>query len=159
MLTAPDRQHWEAAVGYTELEMYLDADGELEKIDPLNRAAPEVLAVRLEIYRGLEKWELMAQIAKKLADFQADQIQWIVSAAYAIRRAESIEAAREILLNAHPRFPGEAIIPYNLACYQAQLGDLRSAKDYLAQAFQINAKWRLAALDDVDLQPLWETLK
>jgi hypothetical protein len=34
------------------LGMFLDADTELDKIDPFNRAAPEVLATRLGIYPG-----------------------------------------------------------------------------------------------------------
>lgn len=44
--------------------MFKDSNEQLEKIDRFNRAAPEVLAVRLAIYRGLKKWELMQQIAK-----------------------------------------------------------------------------------------------
>jgi hypothetical protein len=55
--------------------MFLEADTELDKIDPFNRAAPEVLATRLAIYRGLEKWELMREIVKRLADFQPNDIQ------------------------------------------------------------------------------------
>src|SRR5213596_189042 len=116
-LEPPDQQHWQAAVGYVELGMFQDANDQLEKIDPFNRAAPEVLAVRLGIYHGLKKWELMREIAKRLADFQPNDIQWIASYAYATRRAESIPAAKEILLNAEPKFPEEAIIKYNLACY------------------------------------------
>jgi hypothetical protein len=57
-LEPPDQQYWQAAVGYVELGMFQDANDQLEKIDPFNRAAPEVLAVRLAIYRELKKWEL-----------------------------------------------------------------------------------------------------
>ena len=64
-LESPDHQYWQAAVGYAELGMFQDANDQLEKIDPFNRATPEVLAVRLAIYRGLEKWELMEEIAKR----------------------------------------------------------------------------------------------
>jgi hypothetical protein len=53
---------------YVQLRMYLEADAELDEIDPFCRAAPEVLAVRLEIYAGLKKWELMQAVAKKLAE-------------------------------------------------------------------------------------------
>jgi hypothetical protein len=104
-LEPPDQQHWQAAVGYVELGTFQDANDQLEKIDPFNRAAPEVLALRLAIYHGLKKWELMQEIAKRLADFQPDDVQWITSYAYATRRAESIRAAKEILLNAEPNFP------------------------------------------------------
>ena len=127
-LEQPDRQHWQAAAGYVELGMFLEADTELDKIDPFNRAAPEVLALRLAIYRGLEKWELMQEIAKRLADFQPDDILWTISLAYATRRAESIQAAKEVLLNAEPKFPKEPAIKYNLACYFCQTGDIKTPR-------------------------------
>jgi hypothetical protein len=157
-LEHPDRQHWQAAAGYVDLGMFLEADTELDKIDPFNRAAPEVLAVRIEIYRGLEKWELMQEIAKRLAEFQPDEIDWTISLAYATRRADSIQAAKGILLNAEPKFPKEAVIKYNLACYFCQTGDINTAKDYLKEAFEIDLNWRMAALEDEDLKPLWESL-
>ena len=95
-LEPPDQKHWEAASGYVQLGMYLEADAELDEIDPFCRAAPEVLAVRLEIYAGLKKWELMQAVAKKLAEHDPQNVQWAISQAYATRRAESIEAAKEI---------------------------------------------------------------
>jgi hypothetical protein len=56
----------------------------------LNRAAPEVLALRIEIYRKLKKWELMREIAKRLNDFQPNEIQWVLSYAFATRRGEMV---------------------------------------------------------------------
>lgn len=154
----PDQKFFDAALGYAALGMYRDANEELEKIDPFLRAAPEVLALRIEIYRGLEKWELMAELAKRLTQFQSDDPQWFVSAAYATRRATSIEAAKEILLNAERKFPTEALIKYNLGCYYCQLGEIESAKNYLKKAFEIDLNWRVQALDDEDLKPLWESI-
>ena len=141
-------------MGYVELGMYADANSELEKIDPFCRAAPEVLAVRIAIYHGLGRWELMAEIAKRLVEFQPDDVQWIISLAYATRRANSIDAAKEILLSAESKFPKEALIKYNLACYFCQEGDLQTARDYLKRAFEIDSSRRITALDDPDLQPL-----
>ena len=138
--------------------MFLEADTELDKIDPFNRAAPEVLALRIAIYRGLEKWELMQELAKRLAEFEPDDIQWTISLAYATRRVDSIQAAKEILLNAEPKFPKDAAIKYNLACYLCQIGDLQNAKNYLKKAFKIDLNCRMAALEDEDLKPLWESL-
>lgn len=154
----PDKQFFEVACGYAELGMYVDANEELEKIDPFLRAVPEILALRMEIYRGLEKWELIAEIAKRLTEFEPDNPQWPVSLAYAARRAHSIQTAKEILLNAESQFPKEAVIPYNLACYECQLSNLESAKNYLKQSFRIDLKWRITALDDPDLQSLWNEL-
>jgi predicted Zn-dependent protease len=136
-LEPPDQQYWQAAVGYVELGIYADANAELEKIDPFCRAAPEVLVVRIAIYHGLQKWELMAEIAKRLADFQPDDVQWTISLAYATRRANSIKAAKQILLNAESKFPNEAIIKYNLACYFCQTAEVESAKNYLKKQLKL----------------------
>ncbi len=154
-----DQKFFDAARGYAELGMYRDANEELEKIDPFLRAAPGVLALRIEIYRGLENWELMAELSKRLIEFQPDDPHWPVSMAYATRRATSIEAAKEILLNAAPKFPKEAVIPYNLGCYFCQLGNLNTAKEYLRRAFKIDPEWRKTALEDQDLNPLWDSLQ
>jgi len=157
-LEPPDQQYWQCAIGYVELGMFADANSELERINPSCRAAPEVLAVRVAIYHGLQKWELMAEIAKRLADFRPDDVQWTISLAYATRRADSINAAKQILLNAEPKFPNEAIIKYNLTCYFCQTADMQNAKNYLEKAFEIDSSWRLKALDDEDLKPLWDSL-
>jgi tetratricopeptide (TPR) repeat protein len=157
-LEPPDQQHWQAAVGYVELGMFQEANDQLENIDPFNRAAPEVLAVRMAVYHGLKKWQLMQQVAKRLAEFQPNDIQWTISWAYATRRADSIQAAKEILSNAEPKFPKEEIIKYNLACYCCQLGEIENDKNYLKKAFEIDSSLRLQALDDEDLRPIWDSL-
>jgi tetratricopeptide (TPR) repeat protein len=158
-LESPGQKFFEAACGYAQLGMYLDANEELEKVDPYKRAAPEILALRVAIYRGLEKWELMAAISKRLVEFEPNDVQWTVSFAYAIRRANSIQAAKDILLKAEPKFPKQAVIKYNLACYFCQLGDLQSAKNYLKRAFEIDPNWRLQGLEDEDLKALWDSIQ
>ena len=100
----------------------------------------------------------MREIAKRLAEVQPNDIQWTISLAYATRRADSIQAAKEILLNAESKFRKEAIIKYNLACYCCQLGEIEKAKDYLKKAFEIDSTWRSQVLDDEDLTPLWDLL-
>ena len=60
--------------------------------------------------------------------------------------------------NALPKFSGEAIIYYNLACYECQSNKIESAKQYLKQAFRIDPNWRSQALEDEDLKPLWDYL-
>jgi tetratricopeptide (TPR) repeat protein len=158
-LEPPDQRFFEAACGYLQLAMPLEANEELEKIDPFNKAAPEVLALRIEIYRKLGKWDLMREIAKRLNEFQPDEIQWVLSYAFATRRAVSIEVAKQILLKSVAKFPKEAAIFFNLACYECQLGQLSSAMDHLRRAFQIDPRWRLQALEDEDLKPVWNFLR
>ena len=87
-----------------------------------------------------------------------------MSSACLVRRSRrpvprnSLQAAKEILLSAESKFPKEAIIEYNLACYCCQSGEIEKAKHYLKKAFEIDSTWRLQALDDEDLRPLWDSL-
>jgi Tfp pilus assembly protein PilF len=157
-LTPEDQRHLTAAEGYADLGMYLDADAELDGIDPEVRHVAEVLAVRVRIYKGLEKWELMRTVASRLAAHDPEDAQWAISLAYATRRAQSIEAARRILLESVERLPKEPILHFNLACYECQLGELEVAKARLAHACKLSEKCRVMALDNEDLKPLWDSL-
>lgn len=89
MTLEPENElHLNAAQGYAELGMWLDANTALEEIDADVRHVPAVLAVRLQIYRApLEKWELMRTVAGKLAAYDPDDVQWIVSLAFSTRRS------------------------------------------------------------------------
>jgi hypothetical protein len=66
--------------GYLELGLPLDADV---------RHLPEVLAVRIQVYAALKKWELMQTVAKRTALYDPDKPQWTASWAYATRRARA----------------------------------------------------------------------
>jgi len=77
----------------------------------------------------------------------------------ATRRANDLNAARDILVASLSKFPRDAIIYYNLACYDCQLGQIASAKQYLKQAFRIDPNWISQALEDEDLKPLWDSLQ
>lgn len=146
------------AQGYIELGMHLDANEELEEIEPELRDRSEVLQLRLLIYCALSKWELMQTVAKALALRDPDNVQWAVSWAYATRRSDSIEAGRLILLEAVERLPEAAILQYNLACYECLLGDVEVGKARLKHAFKLEPRYREKALDDEDLKTVWSWL-
>jgi tetratricopeptide (TPR) repeat protein len=139
-----------SAQGFLELGLPLEANEEIESMDAEVRHVPEVLAVRVGIYRKLEKWELMRVEAKKLAQCDPDEPDWTVAWAFATRRADSLDAARLILVHAVERLPSVAVFHFNLACYETQLGDLSRAKAYLQRAIELRGDYRLRALEDED---------
>jgi len=147
-----------AACGYIEFKMFEKANAEVEEVDPFCRHLPEVLVARLGIYHGLEKWELLVVVAGKLAEWNPNEPGFWVELAYATTRAESIHAAHAILMQAAELHPTDATIQFNLACYEAQMGSLDRAKAHLKRATEIDAKFRLMALEDADLEPLWASL-
>ena len=52
----------------------------------------------------------------------------------------------------------DATIQFNLVCYEAQMGDLSQAKVNLEAATRVEPRFRLLALEDPDLEPIWSSL-
>ena len=147
-----------ASIGYLELGMLEEAAGELENLSPEDRTSSEVLGVRMEIYRSAKKWTLMEVVARELWNRHQDDSAYWINLAWVVRRQESIEAAQTILLEGFERFPNDAMTNYNSGCYACQLGDMEAAKRFVGEAIKLDSKYKLMALDDEDLKPLWDSL-
>ena len=148
-----------AAQGYFELGMYQAAYDELDEIPAAFKTSEEVLALRVCILHKLESWELAREVAAFLREAAPDNSQYVIWEGYATRRASGLEAARAVLLGAREAHPNEPIVFFNLACYNSQLGNLEEAKEHLARAIAIDGNDRKTALDDPDLEPVWESWK
>lgn len=81
----------EAAQGYAALGLYNEANLELEQMSRATRHWPEVLAVKLAIFNGLDLWEMVEIVAMQLAGSAAGNPQWLSIAASAWQQ---IQAAR-----------------------------------------------------------------
>lgn len=161
-LDTPDIHHVRAAEGWLELGDETEALRELENISPPEKNHPVVLELRFQILAKKGEWDacrvIAGTITRQLPDFAGG---WL-HLAYATRRAKggSEQAAFDILQPISAIFPDEPTIPYNLACYVCQLGDLPEARRWLKRAFAIGDKkqMKLMALDDADLKPLWKEI-
>lgn len=152
------QKHLVAASGYLELGMVNEAALEIEEISPEEKMRIEVLALRVEIYRKAGRWEAMETVATYLGKVQPDEPGWILSRAWVVRRARSLSDAQTILEEALERFPDCALLHYNLGCYASQLGDQEKARLRVERAISLDASFRLIALEDPDLEPLWRGL-
>lgn len=153
---SPDSRHLLAAQGWLELGNHIEADAELQQITPELRAHP----MRWEIYAAGKKWEAALDVAAALIQLDPGEPLGWVHRSCALHELKRTAEARDNLIRIVDKFPSIAIMPYNLACYECQLGELEQAKQWLGKAFQIgNArKMKLAALDDPDLKPLWKEI-
>jgi predicted Zn-dependent protease len=143
---------------FRPLGLNLDANAELEEITADVRHLPEVLKVRFVIYSALEKWELAETVAERLVAAERDKPLWHLSLATAICRTRGMEQAASILRIAVEDLPREASLQYHLAQYECLPGDLVEARARLATAFRLDGKLRLQALDEPNLNPLWESI-
>ncbi|HYG22870.1 MAG TPA: tetratricopeptide repeat protein [Verrucomicrobiae bacterium] len=162
-LEAPDIHHLSAAVGWAELGNLEEAEKDLNRVSAVRQCHPDVLEVRWTILARQQRWDPALEIARSLLKMAPSRASGWLHMAYALRRASNggLEMAWEALLPACNRFPKEATIPYNLACYACQMNLLDDARAYLHRAFIIGdlEQIREMALADPDLQPLWDEIR
>lgn len=154
-MNATDKIKLRAALGYIELGMLKDAAGEVAELSTEASDSIDGLILRLELAQRGNAWTKAERVARKLIKLQPEEPDWSIALAYAARRAHSIETARKILSDAVAKFPREAVIHFNLACYACQLGEIPAARDSLRRAFALDRTYIVTALKDQDLRPIW----
>lgn len=164
-LEPPDTHYLNAATGWLMLGDVAEARSEFNLIRLALRAHPEVLDFEWRLLAREQRWLAAADVGERLVQVCPDDANAWVHRSFALHELRRTREAFDHLLPAAGRFPKETIIPYNLACYTCQLGDLAAAGRWLDQALALseNAQQKLvrleSALEDVDLEPLWPELK
>jgi len=142
------------ARGYLELGMIAEAAAELDRIPSPENDELDVLSVRLAILQEQENWPILRDLARLLVARVPDEPAAWVTWAYATRRADSLDEAERILLNAELQHPSEPTIQFNLGCYACQRGDLAAARIRVDRAIELEPEFSKAAATDPDLAPL-----
>jgi len=156
-LEPPGSHHLNAAQGWLGLGDCQSALDELAFIDPVMQSHPDVLAVRCDIYTAAMKWPEVVAVAWTLVKLVPDEPNGWVRRSFALHGLKRTQQAFDLLLPAARKFPEIPMIPYNLACYCAQLGKLKEARRWLHQSYEIgNARIiKSVARYDPDLAPLF----
>jgi tetratricopeptide (TPR) repeat protein len=156
----PSKHYLSAALGWLELGNPAEAGEEIAHIAPEYLEHPDVLELRWQICAAGRRWEPALEVAELLMKKAPENASAWLHRAYALRRVPggSLAQAWEALLPASERFGNEPVVPYNLACYAAQLGRTEEAWDWLQKAIKAAgdaAPIKKMALADADLKPLW----
>jgi tetratricopeptide (TPR) repeat protein len=160
----PDSHYLAAAVGWLELGNAAEAGEELARISAPVLRHPDVLQVRWEVCAAGKRWEPALQIAETLLQIEPENASGWLHRAYALRRVKDggLEKAWDALRPAYDKFPEVAVIPFNLACYAAQMGRLEEAWEWLHKAMEAAGdvdSIKKMALADSDLTSLWERIR
>jgi len=89
-----------------------------------------VLVIRFAIYHGLKKWKLLAVVAKRLTEWNPKEPGNLLNLLMH-PGAQNQFTPHTRLTRAASLHPTGATIQFNLACYEAQLGNLDRAKAQL----------------------------
>jgi len=162
-LPHPDSFHLDAAQGWLMLGNPAAADEELAKLTPASRAQAEVLEFEWSVHAAAGSWARAHEVAGQLVATAPHLPFGWIHRAYAARRMAGggLPAAWEALRPAVDRFPKDFLVPYNLACYAAQMGRLDEAWEWLQKSIAAAGgagRIKCMALADADLEPLWPKL-
>jgi predicted Zn-dependent protease len=160
VLTSAERFHVDAAEGWLMLGNPIEAHEELEQLSGESNQHPAVLSMRWQVYAAARWWEAAYVVSKALCDLAPESPEAWICQANTVRNYKGVVDAWTLLLSVISKFPEDAIIRYNLACYASQMGLMEEACGWLVQAFEKEeaVQLKLAALYDPDLQPLWERI-
>lgn len=164
-LEPPDSHFFNAATGWLMLGNVVEARVEFDQIRAGLREQPLVLEFEWRLLAAEKRWREAVDASERLLCVSPDDANAWVHRSYALHELRRTREAFDLLLPALRRFPEETIIPYNLACYTCQLGDLPAARLWFDQALALDngAEEKLqrlrAALEDPDLEALWPELR
>lgn len=161
-LEPPDTWYVSGAVGWLELGNAAEARSELARVSPAQRQHPDALEVQWLICAEQQEWVEGLEAARSLIHSVPERVSGWLHQSYALRRIDGggVQQAWDALLPTYSKFPKEPIVPYNLACYACQLGQLDTARVWLKKAFAMESAGPLKqqAMEDKDLEPLWSEL-
>jgi tetratricopeptide (TPR) repeat protein len=164
-LEPPDNHFLDAATGWLMLGNAVESWREFEQIRPEARNHPAAVEFLWHYFAHEKRWLEAADVAGMLVAACPDEPSAWIHRSFALHELRRTQEAFDLLLPAAKRFPKETTVPYNLACYTCQLGDLPTARRWfqrvltLAKSLAEKLHRLRAALDDADLEPLWPELR
>jgi Flp pilus assembly protein TadD len=155
-LPPPDCFHVSAAVGWLELGNTTEARRELDQLPVRHRDHPDALDAWWKILAAEDNWTAALACAEKLVATAPERASTWISLSFALHELNRTKEAFDRLRSVAERFQDHFIIPYNLACYQCQLGDKTAAWQWIERAVKAAdpRMIRAMALEDPDLAPL-----
>jgi len=155
-LLPPEAFHLQAAAGWLALGNAQEARVELEQLSAAHREHPDVLESWWKVFSEEKNWPAAFECGAKVSVIAPNRPTGWIAQAFALHELKRTREAYDLLHSVVGRFREHFVIPYNLACYQCQLGNNEEALKWLQHAIEAaDAKTiREMALNDTDLSPL-----
>jgi tetratricopeptide (TPR) repeat protein len=155
-LSPRDKILLEAAAGWLMLGNPAEALREFEQVSPGGRHTQAALVTLWEIQANMRDWNAAIATADRLIHQYDRQPDGYIKRAYALHELKRSQEAWDTLEPVRERFADNWLIPYNLACYAAQLGRPDDALRCFRRALRIGDERELheMAMTDSDLEPI-----
>ncbi len=144
-----------AADGYLYFGLSNEALAELDAIEVSEQDDTSVLLARIRALLHGREWRAAETLSNRSLRMHPDEGEFTVQRAFALHQMKKGDEAIEALLAAPEWIRRTGILHYNLACYEARLGDLKIARECIDVAIQLNSGIKKNARLDPDLKALW----
>ena len=147
-----------AAAGYAELGMNRESMAELSAIEKPDRDHPEVLQLRLHHLMREKKWVCALSVSRRLCRVAPHCTAGYLHAGFCLHELGKTLQAKKLLLKGPVALLREPIYYYNMGCYDALLGNPKSAQVHLLTSFKMDPSFREIANKDPDLEAIRELI-
>ena len=147
-----------AAAGYAELGMNRESMAELNAIETSSKERPEVLQLRLHHLMREKKWARALTVSRFLCRIAPTCSAGFLHAGFCLHELGKTLQAKKLLLKGPVALLREPIYYYNMGCYDALLGNPKSAQVHLLTSFKLDPTFRDIAKKDPDLETIRELI-
>jgi hypothetical protein len=144
-----------AADGYLFFNLFDEALAELAGIPGDEQEDSPVMLARIRLLLHKRDWRSAEQLSAQGLGLHPDEGEFTVQRVFALHQMAKNDKAQQVLMDAPDWIRRTGILHYNLACYEARLGDPVAARACIDAAIEINAGIKKSARVDPDLQSLW----
>jgi tetratricopeptide (TPR) repeat protein len=144
----------QAVDGYLELGMPEEALQELNSTGVEDQFETATLRARIRVLLHMKRWKDAEVLSEKGISLHPEENEFMVQRAFALHQLRRGDEAAGVLLSAPTWIRRTGILHYNLACYEAKLGDLGLARQCMKAALELNSGFKNNMRTDPDLQEL-----
>ena len=141
----------ECMMGYCGLGMGREALREMAKLSQETLAHPYLLEIRVMALIQARRMREAAAKGKRLIRMVPGYKGGYIHTSFALHETGRTQEALDLLRSGPPVLKQDATYFYNVACYEAVLGNAESAVRNLSRSFRLDKRLRDGALDDRDL--------
>jgi predicted Zn-dependent protease len=143
-----------AAQGYSELGLPELALSELDLLPEEVQTTTIAMEARLAVLMQAKRWKSALPVGRELCRIAPEKTSGFIHAAFCLHELGQSREARELLVSGPPSLKAEATYHYNLACYEAALGNIDQARAHLKVSFAMDKSLKDYARTDPDLKSL-----
>ena len=125
---------------------------ELNAIESDFQDRPEVLQMRLHHLMRTKRWARALTVSRKLCRVAPRCSTGYLHAGFCLHELGKTAEAKRLLLQGPVALLKEPIYYYNMGCYDALLGNHKSAQVHLLTSFKMDSSFRELAKRDPDLE-------